>query len=68
MPPGGVADVPPITNDALDLDIDVPTIYDEALKQTETPGILRGFGRAVTKEEGGGNTLRYPPNSNRIAQ
>ena len=40
IPAGGVADISPVTDDDLGLDLDVPTEYDEALREDETLGIL----------------------------
>ena len=73
----GTADVKPVSDD-LDLDVDVPTVYDgdnedtydgtdRVVTEDETLGILRGLGRgnAVTKEE---RSDEVPPNNQNLPQ
>ena len=62
IPASGVADGAPITDD-LGLEPDVPAVDDEAAPEEEPFGILKGPGRAVTKEEQGGD-LEAPPDQN----
>ena len=60
IPARGVADAEPITDD-LWLDLDVPKVYDMALQEVDTFGVMCNLRRVATKEENGEDQV--PPNS-----